>query len=184
MACSGGWDWAPFSGTVQGDAQTFTKGIWKDVYLTQVDSVAITHVVPHAFYLGPFPTSRLSEHDHGGFRLDVRTYVTSPNARQGVLEVSAAFGTKRMDITIPKGEAILNTTLPVSASDIELWWPAGYGSQPMYIVNVTLTMGTVHPIIVSRRVVSRSGIDSAGQLTFCKDLCIGDRKRYQPRLCC
>jgi hypothetical protein len=34
MACSGGWDWAPYSNTFQSDpkqatAHTFTKGIWK-----------------------------------------------------------------------------------------------------------------------------------------------------------
>ena len=32
MACSGGWDWAPYSGTSQEGASTFSKGIVQ--YLT------------------------------------------------------------------------------------------------------------------------------------------------------
>ena len=52
MACTGGWDWAPYSYTRQDGANTFSKGIWKSVYLTTVESAAITSVVAHTFYLG------------------------------------------------------------------------------------------------------------------------------------
>lgn len=33
MACSGGWDWAPYSVTTDADGlRDFTRGIWKSVY--------------------------------------------------------------------------------------------------------------------------------------------------------
>ena len=35
----------------------------------QVQTAAFTHVVPHTFYKGVFPTARLVEHQHGGFDL-------------------------------------------------------------------------------------------------------------------
>ena len=34
MACSGGWDWAPYSNLRSGEGhQMFTRGIWKSVYV-------------------------------------------------------------------------------------------------------------------------------------------------------
>ena len=53
MACTGGWDWAPYShsfsgGAGNGRARVFSKGIWRDVYLaaTLPAGAAIVHVVP------------------------------------------------------------------------------------------------------------------------------------------
>eukprot|EP00730_Choanoeca_flexa_P008569 TRINITY_DN12506_c0_g2_i18.p1 TRINITY_DN12506_c0_g2~~TRINITY_DN12506_c0_g2_i18.p1 ORF type:complete len:975 (+),score=156.28 TRINITY_DN12506_c0_g2_i18:81-2927(+) len=70
MACTGGWDWAPYSDTSQSGARTFSQGIWKSVYLIQVSTAAITHAVPHVFYNGEHPVSRLQEHNHSGFRVE------------------------------------------------------------------------------------------------------------------
>jgi len=55
MASTGGWDWAPYTYTKQGGANTFTKGLWKSVYLTTVDAAAITSVAAHTFYKGASP---------------------------------------------------------------------------------------------------------------------------------
>ena len=44
MACTGGWDWAPYSYTSQEGGFTFTKGIWKSVYLVAVANATITAV--------------------------------------------------------------------------------------------------------------------------------------------
>jgi hypothetical protein len=38
MACSGGWDWAPYSRTFLNGSHTFSKGLWKEVYLTRLRS--------------------------------------------------------------------------------------------------------------------------------------------------
>merc|ERR1719434_206986 len=57
MSCTGGWDWAPYTNTAQDGIPTFSKGIWKSVYLAQIASVAaaITHVVPQIKYAGDYP---------------------------------------------------------------------------------------------------------------------------------
>ena len=46
MACTGGWDWAPYSytstnssGATTGPANTLSKGIWKSVYTTDIPRV-------------------------------------------------------------------------------------------------------------------------------------------------
>ena len=51
---SGGSDWAPYSNTTEGNASTFSKGLWKSVYVIGVNagSAAITHMVPQIFYTG------------------------------------------------------------------------------------------------------------------------------------
>jgi len=76
MSCSGGWDWAP----VTPEPSTLSKGIWKSVYLSVVKSVAITHVVPHIFYLGEYPKTTLTNNNHGGFLVDVKVHIFSPSA--------------------------------------------------------------------------------------------------------
>lgn len=67
------WDWAPYSDTKQagapGTAATFTKGLWKSVYLVGVRAAAITHIVPHTFYQGAYPVGPLTEGPTGRWRL-------------------------------------------------------------------------------------------------------------------
>jgi hypothetical protein len=55
MACSGGWDWAPYSraGDERG-SRVFSFGIFKPVYIVKEHVVSITHVVPKIYYLGPY----------------------------------------------------------------------------------------------------------------------------------
>ena len=51
MACSGGWDWAPYSDSRDADGNpSFTKGIWQSVYLVAAPEIAITDVVPLVYY--------------------------------------------------------------------------------------------------------------------------------------
>lgn len=57
---------------MQSDARTFTKGIWKSVYVVSVSSAAITHVVPHVFYNGSYPVGPLQPGQHGDFEVQVR----------------------------------------------------------------------------------------------------------------
>ena len=58
-ACTGGWDWAPYSHSYLDGAHTFSKGLWKSVYLATVSpaSAAITHMVPQIFYRGGNPST-------------------------------------------------------------------------------------------------------------------------------
>jgi hypothetical protein len=56
MACSGGWDWAPYSRSVDDrGSPVFSFGISKPLYLVAVKSVFISHIVPKVYYKGPYP---------------------------------------------------------------------------------------------------------------------------------
>mgnify|MGYP001425052932 CR=1 FL=1 len=93
-ACTGGWDWAPYSHTYLDGAHTFSKGIWKSVYLssTYKASVAITHVVPQLFYKGSYPTERLVDGKHAGFKVGVRVFFSSAVKTSGKLTLRRDVG--------------------------------------------------------------------------------------------
>ena len=139
MACTGGWDWAPYSDTQQEGAATFSKGIVKSVYLARVDQVAVTHVVPHVFYLGDYPTQPLEESTNGDFEVRVRVHLWAPAAGVAELTVSGDWGESHTQhVELPAGDSNMTVVLEASKKDIKLWWPAGTGAQPLYGVTVTL----------------------------------------------
>lgn len=168
MACTGGWDWAPYSHTTtnssaatSGPAVTFSKGIWKSVYLTEVPAgaVAITHVAPHTHYRGEYPTARLVDGEHGGFVVNVTAHLwVPPGGAKGTLSVAgswAAGSTESNDhsdntaavassgpVTLPAGESTLSLELTASATHIKLWWPNGLGAQNRYNVSAVWTPTT------------------------------------------
>jgi len=157
MACTGGWDWAPYSDQTQpaqpGDAHVFTKGIWKSVYIVSVSSAAITHVVPQTFYNGEYVIEPLEDGKHAGFTVKVRTHLWAPVAVSGTLNVKGAWGTTASSkVTVPAGDS--NTTISVAASaqDINLWWPSGMGAQPLYDVEVEFVPDSGPSVASARRV--------------------------------
>ena len=147
MACTGGWDWAAYSHTFQGGAHTFSKGLWKAVYLaaSQPASAAITHVVPQIFYQGSYPTEPLQDGTHGGFRVDVRVFLSAAAATSISLSLAPSWGAVlgagavSRNVSIPAGESNATLTVAAPADQVELWWPAGMGPQPLYDVTVGLT---------------------------------------------
>lgn len=76
MACTGGWDWAPYSDTSQEGAATFSRGIWKPVYLVRVKTIAITYLVPHITYMGPYPITPLNDANKQDFELRADIHVS------------------------------------------------------------------------------------------------------------
>lgn len=144
MACTGGWDWAPYTTTSSFGVPTFTKGIWRSVYLAEVSTVAIEHVVPQTTYLGAYPTAPLSEGTHGGFKVDVKAHLWAPAATKGTLTVVGSWGqTASAAVTVPKGNSSSTVTITAAAADIKLWWPAGHGAQPLYNVTVSFAPAAV-----------------------------------------
>jgi hypothetical protein len=57
-----------------GRARTFSRGIWKNVYLITVSTTSITSLVPHVFYTGAFPTEPLREGAFEPFKVQVRVH--------------------------------------------------------------------------------------------------------------
>ncbi|THF87079.1 glycoside hydrolase family 2 protein [Deinococcus sp. KSM4-11] len=128
-----GWDWGP---------TLLTAGPWKDVFV-------------HAYAL----------------RLDaVRTaFTVSDDLGQATLTVEASpVGTLQPGDTVEvelkdsRGERVGHLSLPASAARgsivlpaPELWWPRGYGDQPLYTVSVSLQRGNTVFDQLDRRVGAR-----------------------------
>lgn len=146
MACSGGWDWAPYTTTREGrskdvsKAATFSKGIWKSVYVVYAPIAALDYVVPQIFYLGEYPLTRLQPREHGNFVVNTSVHISTPSTAHGRLSVQGSWGgaaSKEVQLRPGKNRVVLS--LLVKSKEIELWWPSGLGSQQMYNVDVTYT---------------------------------------------
>ncbi|CAE7407283.1 MANBA [Symbiodinium natans] len=140
MACSGGWDWAPYTNTMQEDATTFSYGIWKHVYLiyTPQGSASITHVVPHVFFKGLYPTQALVDGQHAGFTVKVKVFLSAPAATNGTLALLPSWRSANISrrISIPAGGSNHTLEVQADATEIKLWWPIGMGEQPLYKLGV------------------------------------------------
>ena len=148
MACTGGWDWAPYTNTKSAGTQanTFTKGIWKSVYLINtLKGVAITHIVPQIKYLGDYPTERMTDGNHAGFNVNVRVFFSTSSAAAaaatGDLTIDTEWGTSNTTtITVPTTTSNYATiSIIATAKEIQLWWPNGLGVPNVYNINITFT---------------------------------------------
>ena len=166
MACSGGWDWAGYiwNTTTAGQGadgptptRTLTSGLWKSVYLATVASAsaAITHVVPHVFYLGAFPVAPLSDADNGGFSVAVRVHMWAPaGGATGTLSVSGAWpgAQATAPVSVGAGESNVTVTLAAPTGSVRLWWPAGTGgAQPLYEVRASFAPAAGAPVAAEPR---------------------------------
>ena len=110
--CMFGWDWGP---------RLPDAGIWRDISLIGVSTARIrdVHVLQH--------------HEAGKVTLEVNTHITEIT---GSAPVSVTVTGPQGEIWTAAGEhAVIEIEKP------ELWWPAGYGEQPLYTVSVALGDG-------------------------------------------
>ncbi|MDQ2086416.1 glycoside hydrolase family 2 protein [Herbivorax sp. ANBcel31] len=114
--CTFGWDWGP---------QIPDLGIWRDIFITgysygKLDDVYITQ-----------------KHEKDKVGLDIKIDVE--NFSGEFLDLEAV-------ITSPKGEVItsekttkdLSNNIHLDIENPQLWWPNGYGNQPLYTVEIKL----------------------------------------------
>eukprot|EP01126_Amoeba_proteus_P030934 TRINITY_DN3046_c0_g2_i4.p1 TRINITY_DN3046_c0_g2~~TRINITY_DN3046_c0_g2_i4.p1 ORF type:complete len:906 (+),score=164.89 TRINITY_DN3046_c0_g2_i4:153-2870(+) len=154
MACTGGWDWAPYSNTYDAHgAHTLSYGIWKSVYLVSVSSVGIVNVVPEIFWMGDYPTSIITDSTNK-FSVNVTVFLVSPLPVSGTLQVLGEWGSSvTKPIILPAGESSI--VLSMDATNVNLWWPNGLGNQSLYDLVVTFVPKTFQPstsVSTSRRV--------------------------------
>jgi hypothetical protein len=151
MACSGGWDWAPYSQLSAHGSGFFTRAIWQPVFLEYVPSVTIDTVVPLISYGGGHPTEALMDgHAANHFDIEVRIVISS-GERNAAVGVGPIYGTLRAvgawagpgasnekRVSIPSGSRT-SATLDLSAQGVMLWWPIGYGAQSLYNLTILFT---------------------------------------------
>lgn len=147
MGCSGGWDWAPYVpiGDERG-SRLWTFGIFREAYLVQVQDVYIAAVVPKVYYTGQHATQPMVHGAEADFQVLVEVHVVSPGRdytgdSDVTLEFESEFSSPQ-SIKVPSLKAdedtIVSFNMTVSKHNIELWWPNGMGSQPLYKFQVQL----------------------------------------------
>ncbi|MEV5512119.1 glycoside hydrolase family 2 protein [Streptomyces flaveolus] len=116
MACSFGWDWGP---------TLVTAGIWRPVRLERWSTARLADVRPLVTV-------------HGGTgRVEVRVEVertAQGTARPLVVRATVGDGLAEARAAVQGAHAVLTLEVP----DASLWWPRGYGDQPLYDLEVTL----------------------------------------------
>ena len=137
MACSGGWDWAPYS-----RSGTFSFGLIQDVYLVLTNTISIKYVVPHILYLGEYPMIPLLNGPEGDFLLttDIHFY-SSEYVSNLVVLINAEFLQGNIYHKIGKlqpGNHKETVTLTVQRESVKLWWPHGMGIQHLYMLSISL----------------------------------------------
>lgn len=117
--CQFGWDWGPMLPPI---------GIWKPVTLQAYSGARLSDLLIH------------QQHRAGAVDLSIQVDVQ----RWSLQPLSV-----RVQVTSPSGEQWQNTAslqpdrapLQVEIPNPQLWWPAGYGGQPLYQVQVELLQG-------------------------------------------
>jgi beta-mannosidase len=115
MACNFGWDWGP---------DLVTAGIWRPVELHRWRVARLDGVRP------------LVRRDESGWTVEVTVdLVHAPAA----LPVSVTARVAGVEATISTAAATVVLRLAVDSPD--LWWPTGYGAQPLYDLTVEVRRG-------------------------------------------
>ncbi len=118
MACNYGWDWGPDLATV---------GIWKPLYLETWSEVRIASVRP------------LVTVDGRTGILDAHVEVQRAPGTDAAISVEVQIAGNDVAVEVPAGRS--HVEVQVEVADARLWWPHGYGDQPLYPVAVTATAG-------------------------------------------
>ncbi len=118
--CHFGWDWGP---------QLPPIGIWKDIRLEAYSGARLAEVHLHQTHAGEAVTvtAQVAVEHGGDMPLTATVYITAPDGTvlSGAKAVPAD-GAARVAVPIPHPA---------------LWWPNGYGAQPLYRLEVALHGG-------------------------------------------
>ncbi|MEH1102079.1 glycoside hydrolase family 2 protein [Micromonospora sp. CPCC 205561] len=113
MACNFGWDWGP---------TLVTAGIWQEIGLHAWSTARLAVVRP------------LVSVEGGDGRVEL--HVEVERAGDAPLTVRATVAGATADATIAPGQR--SAVLALTVRDPALWWPRGYGGQPLHPLEVTL----------------------------------------------
>jgi beta-mannosidase len=120
-----GWDWGP----------TFvTSGIWRPVNLVIWDEARISD-----FYIHQLDVSSQVA------RMDLQLEVTASADDSAILVINYGYGSQKSSTTrkVFLHSGVNKIDLPVEIDSPALWYPAGYGKQPIYHFRARLATGNV-----------------------------------------
>lgn len=120
MACNFGWDWGP---------TLVTCGIWKPIRLEAWDIARIASVRPLVL-----------KADSKGAQVEVYIDIERGSVSEALsvaVELVALSGTA-IKQTAEIAENANSATVSVQVDNPELWWPRGYGKQPLYDLTLKL----------------------------------------------
>lgn len=112
--CMFGWDWGP---------RLPDAGIWRDIYIQRVTTARLVSVRIH------------QDHSDGAVRLSFESEIESYT---GLCECKEPAYSVQFTVTAPDGSAIVAVDEDVVIENPKLWWPNGYGNQPLYTVRAEL----------------------------------------------
>jgi beta-mannosidase len=145
-----GWDWGP---------RLVTSGIWRPVRLEGWNEARISNL-----YVRQVDTGA------GVARLNVEVEVTACSPGTADLQIDWSEGVERgsylQSATLHEG--VNHLLVPIEIVKPHLWFPAGYGSQPLYLVTAKLKVGGSSADEASSRVglrtiVLRRDVDQWGR---------------------
>ena len=110
---------APYTGTVLSNgneqSRTFTKGIWKSVYLVPAPVLALAQLVAQPSYTGAYPTAPLTDATAAPFSVLVTAHFWAPRAGAATLTNASQWGaTASAHVAFSAGDNSANLTLLAS----------------------------------------------------------------------
>jgi beta-mannosidase len=115
MACSFGWDWGP---------DLRTAGLWKPVRLERWSVARLAQVVP-----------LVTLDSTGTGRVELRIQLERLDSKAPLTLAVEILG-QRAERYVDAGATI--ATLVIDVPDAPVWWPVGYGTQPLADLSLTL----------------------------------------------
>jgi beta-mannosidase len=137
MACNFGWNWGP---------ELVTAGIWRPLHLETWREARIAAVRPLVEVDGT--TGLLRAH------VDVQRGADRP------VTVEVEIAGLRASATLAPGES--SALVEISAPDVNVWWPHGYGDQPLYPLTVRVADDLWAGRVGFRNVVLDTAADEHG----------------------
>ena len=123
MACNFGADWGP---------ELVTAGIWRTMRLESWTSARIASVRPLVDLVADGDAG--VGVDTGLLRAHVEVQRAVDNSEPLTVQVQLAG--IRAEATLPADASL--ALVEIAVPDVDLWWPRGYGKQPLYPVTVSL----------------------------------------------
>ena len=140
--CMYGWDWGP---------RLPDAGIWRDISLVGVDQARFDSVLV------------LQHHEENRVTLEIKPELDCAGAAKPMWTAA---------VTAPDGATYAaDANGKVIIDDPRLWWPNGFGEQPLYTVTVTLTCDGVEQDVWQRRIGLRTLTVSRAKTEWGEEFC-------------